>query len=201
MSTVWRTTLPGRPWLRRQVGRLRSSLDSLLCRLREDLSQTIARTVAEAVREAVRQLAGDPQPAASNARPSPYASPCSTPGVRSWQARPDPWGDDLDDPENENEPDFREPISSAMGDMTAEHPRAPMRSHWSQVLAMGFRAASWWIGRSTRHPILGSSVVAVVAALSTALVGPALVTGAAGIFLGWLALIDSLASATAALDG
>jgi hypothetical protein len=86
-----------------------------------------------------------------------------------------------------------------MGDMGTD-PGAPMRSRWAQVVAMGFRAASWWIGGSTRHPVLGSSVVAVVAALSTALVGPALVTGAAGIFLCLFGLIDGVASAAAVLN-
>jgi hypothetical protein len=136
---------------------------------------------------------------ARDARPSPYSSPRSHAGVRSWQARPDPWGDDLDDPEEKYDPDFHEPISSAMDDM-APDPQAPMRSRWSQVVAMGLRAASWWIGRSTKHPILGSGVVAVVAALGTALIGPALVTGAAGIGVALFGLMDSLARASAVLN-
>jgi hypothetical protein len=191
----WPSNLPGRSWLKRQVESFHLALNAMLRRLREDLSRTVAQAVSVAVGEAVRHLAG------KGARTSVSHAPSDIATERRWSDRPDTWGDH--EPEDywddDDARDFRQPVEKPIP--TTPEPEMPVVTGWPwpKAVATGLRAAAWWVTRSTRHPLLRSSIVAVVAAVSTVILGPALVTGAAGLCLGLFGLIDGLAHATAAL--
>jgi hypothetical protein len=191
--------------LRRSLGghlaRLRRSFDALTEQVREAIARAIGRTVAEAVSEAIHAALAEPAflpaPSHSSARPPPL---WDDPDYRPWSGERDDLyesgryrdryadddrlagGEDMDDAETSDPP--------------------PRFSLVRRALAVGCRAAAWWIdrhpGRFSLVAAVGVGVIAGVAALVTA---PPFVqvSGVAASALGLLALLDAVRSGTTML--
>src|SRR5262249_29449721 len=139
---------PGCRWLAKHLNRLRRTLEGLYDRLKEAIAVAVARAAEDAVREGVHALLAD----------TPPLSPPDYP--RSHFTSPSGWRDTDDEfdelrrweetRDGEQEPGGRsEPSPQAH---TSEEPAEPTRLR--RALAEGLQAASWWLRRGGRFPLL-----------------------------------------------
>ncbi len=157
------------------VNRLKARLDELRERLRETAARLLGETVAGVVEQTVRNLLTMPVTTAPPPvyRPRDYRAP---PG---W-ADPDS-ADYLYDPHDPHgiyrreEFEEREPEPEP----AAEPAESPRVSRWRQALAIGLRAAAWWLQRWTGGSSLGVALGLGITATAVVLAGgPATVAGA-----------------------
>jgi hypothetical protein len=193
---------------RRSLGghlvRLRHSFDSLADQVREAIARAIGRTVAEAVSEAIHAALAEPAFLPAPSRPSARPPPL-------WDEPDDrPWPDDGHDlyesgRYRDRYDDDRLVDDNNLDDAEPSDPQTsstPCPSLVRRALAVGCRAAAWWIerhpGRFSLAAAVGIGVIAGVAALVTA---PPFVqvSGVAASALGLLALLDAVRSGTAML--
>jgi hypothetical protein len=199
-------------WLGQQTERFRSTLTELVGRLREDLTRTLAVVIGEAVREGLRVLSGGkertPGPTQQPGRrwgdEGPASPWRSNTGARNWDDESRPWGTDRPHDHEDDAADRSSWLDDEEADEPIADPPVPApeeapASRWRQAVTLGGRAAAWWLGRSSRRPLLGAAVIALVASLGTVFLGPSLVAGMTGVGLGLMTLLDGLASTSQAL--
>jgi hypothetical protein len=183
------------------LARLRHSFDTLADQVREAIARAVGRTVAEAVSEAIHAALAEPaflpEPSRPSARPPPL-----------WDEPDDrPWPEDRDDLYESGRYRDRYANDDRLAgdeDLADDDPSeaTPCPSLVRRALAVGCRAAAWWIerhpGRFSLVAAVGVGVIAGVAVLMTA---PSF-AGASGVAtsaLGLLALLDAVRSGTAML--
>jgi hypothetical protein len=190
---------------RRSLGghlvRLRHSFDALTDQVREAIARAIGRTVAEAVSEAIRAALAEPaflpEPSRPSARPPPL-----------WDEPDDrPWSGERDDLYESGRYRDRYADDDRLADdedLADDDPSeaTPCPSLVRRALAVGCRAAAWWIERHPGPFSLAAAVgVGVIAGVAVLMTGPSL-AGASGVAestLGLLALLDAVRSGTALL--
>jgi hypothetical protein len=146
---------PGSRWLTKHLNRLRRTLEGLYDRLRDAIAVAVARAAEDAVREGVSALlAATPalSPPDYPHRQYPRANFAPAAGWKDTDDEYDElrqWEEGLD---CETEPKGR---SHAHPQVPAEGPSAePARLR--RALAEGLQAASWWLRRGGRYPMLTS---------------------------------------------
>jgi hypothetical protein len=194
---------------RRSLGghlvRLRHSFDTLTEQVRESIARAIGRTVAEAVSEAIHAALAEPAflpaPSRSSGRPPPL---WDDPDYRSWSGE----RDDLYESGRYRDryaDDDRQADDEDLDDTEPSDPQTPSTPRPSLVrraLAVGCRAAAYWLDR---HPgpfsLVAAVGVGVVAGVAVLMTGPSLAgaSGVAASALGLLALLDAVRSGTAML--
>jgi hypothetical protein len=180
------------------VSRLKARLDEMRERIRETAARLLGETVANVVEQTVRNLLTMP---VTTERPPVYRS-------RDYRAPPswadpdspdylydphDPHGiyrrDELDEPEPEPEPE-------------TEPEESPRVSRWRQALAIGLRAAAWWLQRWTGGSSLGVALGLGITATAVVLAGGPATMAGAGLLasaLGLTGLVAIIHSGMAAL--
>ena len=181
------------------LARLRHSFDALAEQVREAIARAIGRTVAEAVSEAVHAVLSESDgmpallPAPSRSSNRPQAS-WDEPDERRWpDDRQDLYESDRyaeDDGLTDEDPDDELPEPT---------PRPnPVR----RALAVGCRAAAYWLDRHHDRFSLAAAIgVGVIAGVAVLITGPSLASasGVAASAFGLLALVDAIRSGTALL--
>jgi hypothetical protein len=144
---------PGRRWLAKHFYRLRRTLDGLYDRLRDAIAVAVARAAENAVREGVSALLAA----------TPALSPPDYPRGHYPRGNFAPSGGWRDTDEEYDElrhweegVDYeREGRKNTNPPVPAEEPGAePTRLR--RALAEGLQAASWWLRRGGRYPVLTS---------------------------------------------
>jgi hypothetical protein len=183
------------------LARLRHSFDTLTEQVRESIARAIGRTVAEAVSEAIHAALAEPAflpaPSRSSGRPPPL---WDEPDDRSWSGE----RDDLYESGRYRDRYADDDRLADDEDLADDDPSeaTPCPSLVNRALAVGCRAAAWWIerhpGRFSLVAAVGVGVIAGVAALVT---GPSLAgaSGVAASALGLFALLDAVRSGTEVL--
>ena len=186
---------PGSRWLARHFQRLRRSLEGLYDRLREAIAVAVARAAEDAVREAVTGLLADTPPLGPPDYPRRNFAPAGT-----WRDPNDPdeelrrWEENLDD-------DYAAAARSEAGPQVPPDEQTPEPTRLRRALAEGLQAASWWLRRGGRFPLLtalGAGLVVVLASYSG---GPLAGAGVAlaGSALGLLSFAHAVHSGAGAL--
>ena len=174
---------PGCRWLARHLHRLRRTLEGLYDRLREAIAVAVARAAEDAVREGVHALLTDTPPLCPPDYPRSHFT------TSEWRETDDEfdelrrWEQNLDheqEPRERNEPSARVPFS--------EETAASTRLR--RALAEGLQAASWWLRRGGRFPVLTALGAGVVVLWASYFGGPLAGAGVAlaGSALGLLSL-------------
>src|SRR5262245_36693743 len=174
---------PGCRWLAKHLHRLRRTLEGLYDRLREAIAVAVARAAEDAVREGVHALLMDTPPLC----PSDYPRSNFTPS--GWRDTDDEyeelrrWEEKLDqeqEPMGRSEPSAQVPSS--------EEAAGPTRLR--RALAEGLQAASWWLRRGGRFPVLTALGAGLVVLWASYFGGPLAGAGVAlaGSALGLLSL-------------
>jgi hypothetical protein len=184
--------------------RLRRSFDTLAEQVREAIARAIGRTVAEAVTEAIHAALAEPAflpaPSRSSGRPPPL---WEDPDDRPWSGeRDDPYESGryrdryADDDRLADDEDLDDDVSDP------QTPSTPPLSLVRRALAVGCRAAAWWLDRHPGRFSLAAAVgVGVIAGVAVLMTGSSL-AGASGVTtsaLALLALLDAVRSGTAML--
>jgi hypothetical protein len=183
--------------------RLRRSFDSLAEQVREGIARAIGRTVAEAVSEAVQAVLTEPSdpdaflpgPSRPSSRPPPL---WDEPDDRSW---PDD-NNQLYEPRQYLDPDADDEDLDDAEPSDPQTSSTPPLSLGRRALAVGCRAAAYWLNR---HPgpfsLVAAVGVGVIAGVAVLMTGPTLAgaSGVAASALGLLALLDAVRSGTAML--
>jgi hypothetical protein len=180
--------------------RLRLSFDTLAEQVREAIARAIGRTVAEAVSEAVHAALAEPA-----LLPAPFRSSGRPPPL--WDGSDDrPWSGERDDLYESGRYADDDRLADDSLDDEERHdlqtPPTPRPSLVRRALAVGCRAAAYWLdrhpGRFSLAAAVGVGVIAGVAVLMTA---PSFAgaSGVAASALGLLALLDAVRSGTALL--
>jgi hypothetical protein len=157
---------PGSRWLARHFQRLRRSLEALYDRLREAIAVAVARAAEDAVREGVHALLADTPPLSPPDYPHRNFAPSP-----AWRDPNDPdeelrrWEENLDN-------DYP---AASRGDVGARGPAdepsvEPTRLR--RALAEGLQAASWWLRRGGRFPVLTALSAGLVVVLASYIGGP-----------------------------
>jgi hypothetical protein len=186
---------PGSRWLARHIGRLRRSLEALYDRLREAIAVAVARAAEDAVREGVHALLADTPPLSPPAYPRSNFAPSG-----AWRDPNDPdeelrrWEENLDD-------DY---ATAARGEMGARVPageQSPEPTRLRRALAEGLQAASWWLRRDGRFPVLTALSAGLVVVLASYAGGPLAGAGVAlaGSALGLLSFAHAVHTSAGAL--
>src|ERR1700731_3691853 len=151
---------PGSRWLARHFSRLRRSLEALYDRLREAIAVAVARAAEDAVREAVSGLLADTPPLSPPDYPRRnFAS------SGAWRDPNDPdeelrrWEENLD---NEDAAAARE-----VGPRVQPDENTPEPARLRRALAEGLQAASWWLRREGRFPVLTALSAGLVVVLAS----------------------------------
>jgi hypothetical protein len=186
------------------LARLRHSFDSLADQVREAIARAVGRTVAEAVSEAIHAALAEPAFLPAPSRPSARPPPSwDDPDDRSWSGERDDlyesgryrdrYDDDrLVDDNNLDDDDVSDPQTSS----------TPPLSLVRRALAVGCRAAAYWLDRHPGPFSLAAAVgVGVIAGVAVLMTGPSLAgaSGVAASALALLALLDAVRSGTAVL--
>jgi hypothetical protein len=186
---------PGSRWLARHVGRLRRSLEALYGRLREAIAVAVARAAEDAVREAVSGFLADTPPLSPSDYPRRNVAPSG-----AWRDRDDPdeelrrWEENLDDDYVTAARSEARPLGET-GEQTAEPTRL------RRALAEGLQAASWWLRRDGRFPVLTALGAGLVVVLASYTGGPLAGAGVAlaGSALGLLSFAHAVHTGAGAL--
>jgi hypothetical protein len=164
------------------VRRLKAKLEELRERLREATARLLSETVADVVQQVVRRLLATPLPALPPAyRPAMY-----DPDTPPW-ARPDP-DDDLYDPQARYERNYLDETEPEPDPEPASEPETAQVSRWRQALAVGLRAAAWWLQRWTGRSAIGTAVGVGVTATAVVLAGGPWTMAGAGLLASALGL-------------
>jgi hypothetical protein len=146
---------PGCRWLAKHLHRLRRTLEGLYDRLRDAIAVAVARAAEDAVREGVSALlAATPALSPPDYPRGPYPRGNFSPsgGWRDTDEEYDElrhWEEGLD-----YEPERKE--------RSRTHPQGPAEGAGAQptrlrrAFAEGLQAASWWLRRGGRYPVLTS---------------------------------------------
>jgi hypothetical protein len=186
---------PGSRWLARHFGRLRRSLEALYDRLREAIAVAVARAAEDAVREAVSGLLADTPPLGPPDYPHRNFAPS---GV--WRDPNDPdeelcrWEENLD-------ADYATPTRNEAGPRVQPDEPSPEPTRLRRALAEGLQAASWWLRRGGRFPVLTALSAGLVVVLASYTGGPLAGAGVAlaGSALGLLSFAHAVHSGAGAL--
>jgi hypothetical protein len=186
---------PGRRWLGKHFTRLRRTLEGLYDRLREAIAAAVARAAEDAVREGVHALLADTQPLSPPDYPTRNFTPTS--GWRDTDDEYDElarWEQNID---NEQEPRGR----SAASAQVPTSDQVPEPTRLRRALAEGLQAASWWLRRGGRFPVLTALSAGLVVVLASYTGGPLAGAGVAlaGSALGLLSFAHAVHSGAGAL--
>ena len=187
---------PGRRWLARHFGRLRRSLEALYDRVREAIAVAVARAAEDAVREGVHALLADTPPLSP-----PDFPPRNFTQSGAWRDPNDPdeelrrWEENLDDDYETAAPNEAQPLGE-----TGEPSPEPTRLR--RALAEGLQAASWWLRRGGRFPVLTALSAGLVVVLASYTGGPLAGAGVAlaGSALGLLSFAHAVHTGAGALS-
>jgi hypothetical protein len=153
----------------RHLARLQEALGGLTEQARDALARTLADAAADLVGQAVRAALGTPgdhpdlDPWRNNRRaaPSPETDPFDDLYAYDPDDREDRWYQDLS------------PSPSA-----SRPPEGEVAEVWPAAVALGLRAAAWWLRRRTgRPPLLAALALGTLAAALAAAGGPAALAG------------------------
>jgi hypothetical protein len=178
------------------VSRLQAKLDDLRQRLRETAARLLGETVADVVEQVVRGLLAAPVPNS----PLPYRSRDYRPDRPRWADPDSP--DHLYDPHAEYR---RDDLDEDMPEREPEpepEPETPRVSRWRQALAIGLRAAAWWLQRWTGRSSLGVALGLGATVTAVVLAGGPLTLAGAGLVasaLGLAGLVSIVQSGMAVL--
>jgi hypothetical protein len=153
------------------VSRLKAKLDDLRERLREATARLLGETVADVVEQAVRGLLASPYPDLPPTLP-PHSYPHDAPLWGHPEAPEDPY-----DPESL----YRHDDPGEPEGVPTPAPETPRLSRWRQALAVGLRAAAWWLQRWTGRSSLGVALGVGVTATAVVLAGGPLTVAGAGL--------------------
>jgi hypothetical protein len=179
------------------LARLRHSFDTLADQVREGIARAVGRTVAEAVSEAIHAALAEPAflpvSSRSSGRPPPL---WDDPDDCSWSGE----RDDLYE-SGRYADDDRLADDEVLADDESPDP-TPCPGLVRRALAVGCRAAAYWLDRHPGRFSLAVAVgVGVIAGVAVLMTGPSF-AGASGVAvsaLGLLALLDAVRSGTAML--
>jgi hypothetical protein len=152
---------PGSRWLARHFQRLRRTLEALYDRLREAIAVAVARAAEDAVREGVHALLADTPPLS----PPDYPRRNYTP-AGAWRDPNDPdeelrrWEENLDN-------DYATAARGEAGSRVQSDEPAPEPTRLRRALAEGLQAASWWLRRDGRFPVLTALSAGLVVVLAS----------------------------------
>src|SRR5262249_47738747 len=138
---------PGCRWLAKHLHRLRRTLEGLYDRLREAIAVAVARAAEDAVREGVHALLTDRPPLCPPDYPRRNFTPSELRGTDDEDEELRRWEENLnyeEEPRGRSEPSAQVPSS--------EETAASTRLR--RALAEGLQAASWWLRRGGRFPVL-----------------------------------------------
>jgi hypothetical protein len=186
---------PGSRWLARHFSRLRRSLEALYDRLREAIAVAVARAAEDAVREAVGGLLADTPPLSPPDYPPRNFAPSG-----AWRDLNDPdeelrrWEENLDE-------DYANAARSEAGSRVQPEEQSPEPTRLRRALAEGLQAASWWLRRGGRFPVLTALSAGLVVVLASYTGGPLAGAGVAlaGSALGLLSFAHAVHSGAGAL--
>jgi hypothetical protein len=180
------------------VRRLRAALARLAAEVRAAVAHAVGRATGDAVRDALRVILDGPTARHAPARDPPDDAEglWGQPPRPRWPA--DPYAGHYDPYEvPQREPDY--PDDDLDEGPAPEGPSgSPPAGAWSRAVAVGCRAAAWWL---RRHPgplsLLVAAGVGVAAGLAALAGGPLVAGGsaAAAAALAALALADAALSA------
>jgi hypothetical protein len=186
---------PGSRWLARHFSRLRRSLEALYDRLREAIAVAVARAAEDAVREAVTGLLADTPPLGLPDYPRRNFTPSG-----AWRDPNDPdeelrrWEENLDN-------DYAAAARSEAGARVQPDEPSPEPTRLRRALAEGLQAASWWLRRDGRFPVLTALSAGLVVVLASYTGGPLAGAGVAlaGSALGLMSFAHAVHSGAGAL--
>jgi hypothetical protein len=186
---------PGSRWLARHFQRLRRTLEGLYDRLREAIAVAVARAAEDAVREGVHALLADTPPLSPPDYPRRNFAPSG-----AWRDPNDPdeelrrWEENLDD-------DYATAVRSEARPLEQPSEQAPEPTRLRRALAEGLQAASWWLRRGGRFPVLTALSAGLVVVLASYTGGPLAGAGVAlaGSALGLVSLAHAVHSGAGAL--
>src|SRR5260370_148877 len=186
----------GSRWLARHFQRLRRSLEALYDRLREAIAVAVARAAEDAVREAVSGLLADTPPLSPPDYPHRNFAPSG-----AWRDPNDPdeelrrWEENLDN-------DYAAAASREVGARVQPDEPAPEPTRLRRALAEGLQAASWWLRRDGRFPVLTALSAGLVVVLASYAGGPLAGAGVAlaGSALGLLSFAHAVHTGAGALS-
>ena len=169
-----------------QISRLQAKLDDLRERLREAASRLLGETVADVVQQVVHGLLTPTCPVLPPAYPPSNYRPDSP----LWGRRDSP--EDLYDPDAVYRRD--DPEDYTPEPETEPEPETRCVSRWRKALAVGLRAASWWLQRRTGRSSLAVAIGLGATATAVFLAGGPLTLAGAGLAASALSLagLDSL---------
>jgi hypothetical protein len=153
----------------RHLARLQEALGGLTEQTRDALARTLAGAAADLVGQAVRAALGAPGDGLAfnpwhdrrRARPTPVTDPFEELYEYDPEDSEDRWYRDMPPPPEGPRP--------SEGDATQV---------WPAALALGLRAAAWWLRRRTgRPPLLAALALGIVAAACATAGGPAALAG------------------------
>jgi hypothetical protein len=186
---------PGSRWLARHFGRLRRSLEALYDRLREAIAVAVARAAEDAVREAVSGLLADTPPLSPPDYPPRNFAPSG-----AWRDPNEPdeelrrWEENLDH-------EYAAATDGEAGPRNQPDEPAPEPTRLRRALAEGLQAASWWLRRGGRFPVLTALSAGLVVVLASYTGGPLAGAGVAlaGSALGLMSFAHAVHSGAGAL--
>jgi hypothetical protein len=186
---------PGSRWLARHFSRLRRSLEALYDRLREAIAVAVARAAEDAVREAVSGLLADTPPLS----PPDYATR-NFPSAAGWR-EPDDVDKELRRWEENLNDDYAAAASSEAGPRVPADEPSPEPTRLRRALAEGLQAASWWLRRGGRFPVLTALGAGAVVVLASYTGGPLAGAGVAlaGSALGLMSFAHAVHTGAGAL--
>jgi hypothetical protein len=186
---------PGSRWLARHFQRLRRTLEALYDRLREAIAVAVARAAEDAVREGVHALLADTPPLGPPDYPHRNFAPSG-----AWRDPNDPdeelrrWEENLDD-------DYAAATRGEVGPRVLPDEPSPEPTRLRRALAEGLQAASWWLRRDGRFPVLTALSAGLVVVLASYAGGPLAGAGVAlaGSALGLMSFAHAVHTGAGAL--
>jgi hypothetical protein len=139
------------------------------------------------VQQVVQRLLATPIPTL----PPMYRPRDYDPDTPVW-ARPDP-AEDLYDPQARYERDYIDEPEPEPGPEPEPEPETPRVSRWRQALAVGLRAAAWWLQRWTGGSAISVAVGIGATATVVVLAGGPLTVAGAGLLASALGLSSLVA--------
>jgi hypothetical protein len=163
---------PGGALWPQHLARLHAALGGLAEQTRDALARTLADAAADLVDQAVRAALGNPG---------------DGPDVDPWRgprrAPPSPVTDPFEelygyDPDDHEDPEDRWYRDLSPPPKTSRPPGGDAAGVWPAAVALGLRAAAWWLGRRAgRPPLLVALALGTAAAALAAAGGPAALAG------------------------
>jgi hypothetical protein len=176
------------------VDRLQSKLDELRERLREAASRLLGETMGDVVQQVVHGLL-----AAPGHDPIPAYQPRDYPEYEPREYEPGDYPSDIPSwRQSAASERYCEPSSAYRRDDPEDFPPAPPEpepeletprvSRWRRALAVGLRAASWWMQRRTGRSSLAAALGIGATATAVMLAGGPLTWAGAGLAVSALSL-------------